>query len=167
MDLRTFRSAVESYAGTPRDQWAERCAQTLQRHPWCPVSRYLAACCEFDRGRAAVAVRHMMIAHHAEPALESAALLVFAGLSWVEQLHRPLVDVLVETWEEFRRPQFDRTRKERLLLDALAPAEPGPQRVSPLARALWRLPLETLRSQLRRLAAERDRAEHPLLLAPA
>jgi hypothetical protein len=167
MDFRSFRRVVGSYASAPRADWAALSAETLEDQPRCPVSRYVAGCCAFDLGRAAMAVRQMMIAHHAEPALESAALLAFSGLSWIEQLNRPLLSVLVETWEEFRRPQFDRTRKERLLLDMAASRVSEPGHVSALARSLWRLPLESVRAQLRRLASERDAAEHPLLLAPA
>lgn len=118
-----------------------------------------------DRGCPALAVRHMMIAHHAEPDLESAALLVFAGLSWVGRRTTPLLAVLLQTWEEFRRPQFDRFPRERLLLDLLA-QEPLPAgSLSPLARRLLRLPIPALRRQIRAALSSQEVCSYPLLLA--
>lgn len=109
----------------------------------------------------------MMVAHHAEPQLESAGLLVFAGLNWVSRRSSPLLSVLLATWEEFRRPQFDRHRRERLLLDALAEPAEGLERVSELARRLWRVPIATLRRQLRAAVESRDEMRYSVLLTPA
>ena len=107
-----------------------------------------------------------MVAHHALPQLESAALLVFAGLNWVAQRGSSLLPVLLATWEEFRRPEFDRQREERLLLDAFAQPDPGLTQVSPLARRLWRLPVQTLRAQIREAIVSRDVGLYPLLTIP-
>ena len=156
-----FRQAVRHAARAAPEALDRRLADA----PRCPAARYLLGCHCFDSGRAAQGVRHMMIAHHAEPDLESAALLVFAGLSFVGQRGARLLPVLLDTWVEFRRPQFDRRRRERLLLDAVAEPAPGLERVSPLARRLWRLPLRTLRAELREALASRDLDLYPLLLA--
>ena len=78
-----------------------------------------------------------------------------------------LLPVLLETWEEFRRPEFDHFRRERLLLDAFAQPDPGLDRVGPLAQRLWRLPIRTLRAQLRAAVLSRDAALYPLLTVPA
>ena len=107
-----------------------------------------------------------MVAYHAEPRLESAALLVFAGLSWVGQREAALLPVLLATWDEFRRPQFDRTWPERLLLDAFAAPEPGLGQAPLLARRLWRLPLTTLRDQIREAMPSPAAALYPLLAVP-
>lgn len=109
----------------------------------------------------------MMIAHHAEPQLESAALLVFAGLNWIGRRGQMLLPVLLETWDEFRRPEFDRRPRERALLDAWTEAAPAGRELSPLARRLWRLPIHTLRAQLRQAVMTRDEALYELLAAPA
>ncbi len=135
--------------------------------PGCPITRYLLGCLGLERGRVALAVRHFMIAHHAEPRLQSAALLAFAGLNGVERRSAPLLPVLLETWDEFRRPEFDRTRPERTLLDAFAEPDPGLVHVAPLARRLWRLPIRTLRAQIREAIISRDAGLYPLLTAPA
>ncbi len=135
--------------------------------PACPIVRYLSGCLCLDRGRVALGVRHFMTAHHAEPRLQSAALLAFAGLNGVERRGAPLLPVLLDTWDEFRRPEFDRTWCERTLLDAFAEPDPGLVHVAPLARRLWRLPIRTLRAQIREAIVSRDAGLYPLLTAPA
>ncbi len=162
-----WRAGLERLRGLASRDRYRVARERLATEPRCPVSGYLAACHEFDSGRPAMAVRRMMVVHHAEPGLESAALLVFAGLNWSGLRERPLLEVLVSTWEEFRRPEFDRTVREQELLDAFAEAGQGLDQVSPLARRLWRLPLETVRVQLREVAAEQNRGAYPLLLATA
>ncbi len=110
----------------------------------------------------------MMLAHHAEPQLQSAALLAFAGLNWVSRRGALLLPVLLDTWEEFRRPDFDRYGRERALLDAFAAApDPGLIHLPPLAGRLWRLPIATLRRQIREAVLSRDAAVYPLLAATA
>ncbi len=158
---------VRRYAQTPRDQLAASLAGRLAVEPRCAVTRYLLGCYCFERGQAATAVRHMMVAHHAEPQLQSAALLVFAGLNWVGRRGARLLPVLLETWEEFRRPEFDRSVRERLLLDAFAAPDPGSEHLPPLARRLWRLPIQALRAQIRQAVVSRDAGLYPLLATPA
>jgi len=167
MNTHTFRQLAAEYAHLPPATLAEGLGQRLHDQPRCPVARYLSACQCLDRGRAALAVRHLMIAHHAEPALESAALLVFAGLNWVSRRGAALLPVLLETWEEFRRPEFDRYRKERILLDAFAQPGEGLEHVSPLARRLWRLPIQTLRAEICEAVRTRESGLYALLLSPA
>lgn len=158
---------VRWYARVPREQLPAALAGRLATEPRCAVTRYLLGCWSFDHGRCATAVWHMMIAHHAEPPLQSAALLVFAGLNWVGRRGGRLLPVLLETWEEFRRPEFDRTRRERLLLDAFAAPDPGLETMPPLARRLWRLPMQVLRAEIREAVVSRDAGLYPLLAAPA
>jgi hypothetical protein len=137
----------------------------LRDAPRCPIARYLAGCRSFDRGLPASGVRHMMVAHHADPGLESAALLVFAGLHACQDPSEPLLSVVLDTWEEFRRPEFDRCRRERHLLDAFAQPFPAAAEASSLARRLWRLPLRALRRQLAEALQLRSELTPPHLLA--
>lgn len=167
MNARILSELVATYADCSGDERSARLEARLRPHPRCPVARYLLACDCFDRGRAAVGVQHMMIAYHAEPDLQSAALLAFAGLSWVSRPSDPLLPVLLETWEEFRRPGFDRTRKERLLLDAFTDNQTELHGVGPLARRLWRLPIRMLRVQIREAVLTRNVELYPILLSPA
>ena len=167
MSIRELSAVVAHFARCPAGGLFDAVRQRLESNARCPVANYLLGCHWFDRGRAAAAVRRLMIAHHAEPALESAALLVFAGLSWAGQRGRALLPTLLDTWEEFRRPEFDRTRQERRLLDAFAQPVAELNGASALARRLWRLPIRTLRSQLRAAVLSPAAGGYPLLAAPA
>ncbi len=131
----------------------QRLRDLLRQQPRCPEAHYLLGCACFDRQQVACGVRHLMTAHHLDPRLESAALLVFAGLNWARRPEQRLLAVVLETWHEFRQPPFDRRRCERRLLDALADHTGPPAHASPLARRLWRLPIQTLREQLSQAVA--------------
>lgn len=147
--------------------WSGALQRRVRESPRCAVCRYLLGCELLDQGHTATAVRHMMVAHHVQPALESAALLVFAGLDCVSRSGVLLLPALLDTWEEFRRPEFDRTRLERALLDSFDEPLPGVVGISSLARRLWRLPIRTLRAQIRSAVSSQDAAHYPMLLAPA
>lgn len=167
MDRPRFAELLQRYAHTPSERLTALLEARVLVEPRCAVTRYLLGCQCFDRGRSATAVRHLMIAHHVDVQLQSAALLVFAGLNWVSRRGAQLLPVLLETWEEFRRPEFDRTRRERLLLDAFAAPDPGLETMPPLARRLWRLPMQVLRAEIREAVLSRDAGLYPLLAAPA
>ena len=135
--------------------------------PQCAISRYLLGCQYFDRGRTAQAVRQMMTAHHLEPCLESAALLVFSGLNLIRQRSGTMLSVLLETWTEYGKPPFDRFSGERHVLDAFVERSDAIANASPLARRLWRLPIRLLRRELVAAVASADARQYSLLLAPA
>lgn len=121
-------------------------AQRLREQPRCAATRFLAGCACFDAGAAAHAVRHMMVAYHADPQLEAASLLVFCGLYRVSRPGVPWLRVVLDTWQEFRRPEFDRRPTERALLDAFPAPRPGP--TAGIEARLYRLPMRGLRGQL-------------------
>lgn len=163
--MRRVADLVRVYAHTPPDRLPALLQQRLAAEPRCPVTRYLLGCRCFDSALPAIGVRHFMVAYHAEPRLQSAALLVFAGLNWINRPGAGLLPVLAETWEEFRRPDFDRSALERMLLDALAEPDPGLERIGPLARRLWRLPVRTLRSELRQVLLSQNAEPYRALFA--
>lgn len=167
MKTRAIAAILSEWRRVPPDSRSAWLGERLRHAPRCPVARYLLGCHGFDHGQPATAVRHMMLAHHAEPDFQSAALLVFSGLNWIARPGVPLLTVLLDTWEEFRRPAFDRYARERALLDALLEDLPGLASASALAQRLWRLPIQTLRAQIRQAVADADTATYPLLLAPA
>lgn len=158
---------LQRYAQAAPRELAGLLEERVREEPRCPVTRYLIGCQCFDRNRPATATQHMMVAHRVEPRLQSAALLAFAGLTWSSRPGAPLLPVLLDTWEDFRRPEFDRFTRERRLLDSFAEPDPGLERVAPLAQRLWRLPIPTLRAQLRDAVASRDVTLYPLLTVPA
>ncbi len=167
MTCSRLREIVQRYARSGPDQLTVLLEKGLAADPHCPVTRYLLGCQCFDRGRMATGVRHFMAAHHIEPDFQSAALLVFAGLNWVTRRHQPLLPVLLDTWDEFRRPTFDERAKERLLLDAFSEPPPDLLHGPELARRLWRLPIRVLRSQIRAAVGSQDTRLYPLLCASA
>lgn len=151
----TIRSIVRKYRDAADEQRAALLADRLATQPRCGVTRYLAGCAEFDRRRFGVAVRHMMVARHAEPQFDSAALLVFAGLSWIDRPADPPLTVLHDTWIEFRRPAFNESRRERLLLSLLAEPEAiAPASLPADLRRFVVLPIGFLRHEFARVAAE-------------
>lgn len=159
--FRTLIDEIRGRTGEARVEWLDR---RLTDTPRCPVARYMRGCLRFDRNRIGLGVRDLMIAFHAEPEFESAALLVFAGLS-VGGRGAPLLPALLSAWEEFRRPEFDRRARERMLLDAFDEPLEGGRRWSPLARRLWRLPILRVRAELRSAADSTAGVPSPLLLA--
>jgi hypothetical protein len=167
MNQRSSTQTLARFARCAADRLPAALEDALATNPLCPVTRYLLGCACLDRQRPALAVRHMMVAHRNDPQLQSAALLAFAGLNWINTPATPLLPVLVETWEEFRRPEFDRHRRERRLLDAFAEPDPGLGNVTPLARRLWRLPIPMLRAQIREAIASRDANLYSLLAVTA
>lgn len=167
MNQRHLAEIATRLARVGPDQRSADLRRRLAAEPRCPVARYLLACECFDRGRPALAVRHLMVAHHSEPRLQSAALLVFAGLNWIARWGTPLLPVLLDTWEEFRRPAFDVTAFERRLLDAFHEPDPGLAEAAPLAQRLWRLPIRRLRAEIEAALASRDANVCAHLTAPA
>lgn len=94
-----------------------------------------------------------MIAHHASWQLESAAFLVFAGLKLSGAPVPPLLETLAQTWEEYGRPSWGRSRSERALFAVFAEPPPPPVSGDALARGLWLIPLESVRAALRRVSS--------------
>ena len=165
MTRRQAGELARQYAQAPAEELPAALHRRLAAQPRCPVARYLLGCHCFDHGLPATGVQHFMIAHHAEVQLQSAALLAFAGLTWVGRSGAPLLPVLLDTWEEFRRPEFDRHPIEQALLNAFAAPDPELAQLPDLARRLWRLPFATLREQIRQAVLSRDADVYPLLLA--
>src|SRR5262249_52081782 len=96
---------ISELAGTSTEAQSIRIERRLRTEPRCPVAHYLAGCAAFDEGKTALGARHMMICHHVDSSLESAALLAFCGLTWSLRGSTPMLRVLLDTWQEFRRPE--------------------------------------------------------------
>lgn len=144
MHRRSMVSFLQSLRGHSPAERTVRLQARIESHAQCPVARYLLGCEEFDAGRPATAVRHWMIAYHASWQLESAAFLVFAGLKLSSPGAPPLLQTLVSTWQEYRRPRWGRYRLERAVFAAFPP----PRLRGPKARSHADLP-KTLEAQLR------------------
>lgn len=162
-----MRQATDAARRGGWDELSAWAVKQLAQDPRCAVARYLLGCHCLDRGRPAQATRHLMVASHAEPRLESAALLVFAGLRWTSHRNSLLLPALLETWELFRRPEFDRTPIERRLLDLFETGADAGESISPLAKRLSRLPIQAVRAQIHDAVQSRDMRLGQWLLRPA
>lgn len=167
MKTRAMAELAASLAEYRGAALVERLRTRLTMEPRCPVGRYVMGCEWLERASPAPAARHFMIAFHAEPRFRSAALLAFAGLSWVSRPGCALLRVLIDTWEEYRRPEFDRDRTEIMFLNAFGADEPPELRGDVFARRLWRLPIRTLRAQVADAVAARNADLWPILSLPA
>mgnify|MGYP007106200713 CR=1 FL=1 len=148
-----IRALQELPAGS--DQLDALLARRVSSQPRCAVTRYLLGCRCLDGGRTGAAVRHFMLAYRMQPVLESAALLAFAGLDRALRPDACPLRVLLETWEEYRRPEFDRRRFERAVLDHYG--APPPAGLGELGRRVWRLPSVRLRARIAAVAGSRER----------
>lgn len=146
MSARQLQSAVTAYSAGPRGARVARLVELVDSDN-CPLARYLLGCALFDDRQHAHATQCMMVAHHQEPRLESAALLAFTGLLACERPEDDLLDLALAAWREFHQPEFDRTGLERRLLDAVAAPE-LPAGLSLLGVRLHRLPIDHLRQGL-------------------
>ncbi|MBL8878587.1 MAG: hypothetical protein JNG88_05655 [Phycisphaerales bacterium] len=145
-----FSSGLAWFDQSSWSDWPAGVAARLRQQPRCAVARYVAGCRCFDANRPAIAVRHLMIANHADAQLESAALLVFAGLAWISDPTRTLLETLAATWIEYRRMPFDRTPRERELLDHIAARVPLEAYAANANAAVFRrIPILRLRETVR------------------
>ena len=161
--LAEILAAAERSSAADYVAWLEARAEA---EPRCALTHYVLGCQYYDRGRFAQAVRQMMPAHHLDPSLESAALLVFTGLNLVRRRSGPILKVLLETWRDYSKPPFDRFASERHVLDAFAEPTRAIAGATPLVRHFWRLPIRTLRQELTAAVASADAGQYSLLFAP-
>ncbi|MFH1420041.1 MAG: hypothetical protein ABII12_17335 [Planctomycetota bacterium] len=98
---------------------------------------YLVGCAYLQQCRAKEAARAFGMAHHADWRLETAALLTFACLKTLEGEDSDLIEQIVTTWREMRKPDLTRHREDRFLLDCLASTTRDPPRLSALGRIAW------------------------------
>jgi len=143
------RQALDWWRQLPPDQCGHLLREAAADHPDCGVVWYLLGMSLLARGDVQEAVRAFQVCYHRQPALETAALLVFAGQKLGRGGMDRLLYCLVQTWREMGCPPLERHPRQRRLLDELSAADSlPPDNASPLARTLWRLPLPQLRQQL-------------------
>lgn len=90
------------------------------------------------------------MAHHADCDLESAALLTFACLKAADGPDSDLVEKIISTWEEMRRPELLARPADSKMAACLATADPPPPRLSPLGRLVWPVVGPALRAEVER-----------------
>ncbi|MBI5765071.1 MAG: hypothetical protein HZA51_16270 [Planctomycetes bacterium] len=117
-----------------------------------PATWYLAGVQALRAGRVRDAARAFGIAHHADFELVSAALLTFAGLKASSGAVADVVQSIVATWREMKRPTLGETQADGLMLGAIARTAPaGPPNGSKLATLIWGVTDDAHRARLRDL----------------
>ena len=118
-------------------------------------------CGWLDQGSPTRAARPFQIAYHAEPAYEVASMLAFACVKADDKASDDLLATVIETWREVGQPNLGASTWERLLLDACRRGE-APAGASALGVALWSLPSDLLRRQVREALTARPEWARPL-----
>jgi hypothetical protein len=154
------RQALDWWRQLPPDRCGHLLREAAADHPDCGVIWYLLGMSLLARGDVREAVRAFQVCYHRQPALATAALLVFAGQKLDRGGMDRLLHCLVQTWPEMGCPPLERHPRQRRLLDELSAADSSaPANASPLARTLWRLPLPQLRQQLAEELSAQEPAE--------
>jgi hypothetical protein len=117
---------------------------------------YLLGCAYLQEGRPRLAARAFGVAHHADYMLETAALLTFACLKASEGPDSDIVEQMIRTWHEMRKPDLNRRREDQLIMDCLASTETTPPPLSPLGRLTWLTVPRQQQSRLAKMIANGD-----------
>lgn len=89
--------------------------------PNCAENWFLLAIAQLSTGDVRRAAQYFGKAYHADPSLESAALMTFACLKAAANLRNAsLPQLMTITWNEMRKPPLGRLPRERRLLEAWA-----------------------------------------------
>jgi hypothetical protein len=107
----------------------------------------MLGCAWLDRGYPERAVRPFQMAYHANPDYPVAMVLAFACMKVNCDTADNVLEQVIGTWQEVRRPALGRKPRERLFLAASRRGR-APAGASPLAEALWSLPAQSLRRQI-------------------
>ena len=128
---------------------------------------YALGCAWLNARNPEAATRAFQLACHAHPGLDSAVLLAFACLRMRGPDMPRLLPILLETYEEIRRPSIPGSAWERLFLRELGAPGADPPGLAPLARALRMIPVECIGQQMADAVARRPAWAAPLLAGPA
>ncbi len=98
---------------------------------------YLNGTTALRTGQTRQAARAFGAAHHGDPNFETAALLTFACLKARDGQDSDILEQIVQTWMEMKRPDLLVRSEDRLIMDAMANAEGPMPSLSPLGRLAW------------------------------
>lgn len=131
------RRAVEAWIRSTSENRGDAMQALLDEPATNACASYLLAAHHLRNGRVKQAAREFGVAHHSDYRLESAALLTFACLKAIEGPESDIVEQIVRTWEEMRRPEIGRSADEKALLECLAQTTRDPPPLSPIGRLVW------------------------------
>lgn len=132
-----FQDALRLWRATPADRHVDE-MKRLTTLPEAPAAaRFLLGCALLRQSRTAEAARAFGTAHHADWRLQNAALLTFAALKAREGADGDIIEQIIHTWREMKRPRINITRQDQDLMECLAATTRDPPRLSPLGRLIW------------------------------
>ncbi|GJQ25548.1 MAG: hypothetical protein HBSAPP02_05800 [Phycisphaerae bacterium] len=147
-----YRAALQAWrAATP-----DRRSTAMASVPFGPdraVAWFLLGVDWLRAGRMVDAARAFGMAHHADWALESAALLTYTCLKSRDEFGETFLRHLSNTWSEMRQPALGARAAEQLVLEGLADEGDEPAQLSTLGRVAWRVGPPGTREALKRIAA--------------
>lgn len=154
---RRLDRAMRRWLSTPPDERAEAMTPLLQLPEADGAAWYLRGCSLLQAYRTKEAARAFGMSHHADCEIETGALLSFACLKSADGEDPQIVEQIIETWRQMKRPGITRQRADRLLLDCLESASPIPSGLSPLGRLAWLVIGPSLRKQIEQAVADAER----------
>ena len=98
---------------------------------------YLLGCSHLRAYRMKEAARAFGMAHHGDCNLESAALLTFACLKADDGEGSEIIERVLETWEEMRRPEIGRRIEDREMMQCLSASARDAPTLSRLGMLIW------------------------------
>lgn len=131
------RRAIAAWLAAPAERRGEAMQRLLGEPGASAAAAYLLAVHQLRGGEVKKAARDFGIAHHGDFHLETAALLTFACLKASEGPESDIVEQIVRTWGEMKRPQIGRSAGEQALLACLAQTTRDPPPLSPIGRLVW------------------------------
>jgi len=134
-------------SASPGDR-VEAMTPLLQRPETDGAAWFLHGCTLLQAYRTKEAARAFGMSHHADCEIETAALLSFACLKSADGEDPRIVEQIIATWHQMKRPEMTRRRADRLLLDCLASVSPVPPGMSPLGRLAWLVLGPSLRGRI-------------------
>ncbi len=150
------QEAAKCYREASLDQREAVLVALTRNSPETALGWYLLGAMQLRGGRIREAARSFGMAHHRECNLESAALLTFACLKAREGEDCDLIEQVLTTWVEMRRPDLAASAEDRRAMECLA--EPDcPEGLTVLGKLLWSVCDGANRARL--MAAISDRNE--------
>jgi hypothetical protein len=134
---RRYHVAMEVWRRAKPGGRAAAMQTLLNDQPINGPASFMLACTLLREGRAREAAREFGAAYHADCNLESAALLTFACLKSKDGLDGDIVQPIVQTWREMKRPDLFANWEDRSVLSALeVVSDPAPTSLS-LGKFIW------------------------------
>lgn len=134
---RYFDVAIKAFLGTPAAKRSTAMRELIQATDSNAPAWYLLGCSLLRDDRTKEAARAFGMAHHRDCNLQTAALLTFACLKTKSDDATDIIDQILATWEELRRPDVLRRVEDRLLLDCLIATTRETPHLSALGRMIW------------------------------